>query len=70
MPRLSLSRSTDIRDRNLHSLSHRFQFAVRPTKVNMCVCNVKSYTEFHEEKEGTKKAVTGLVSVPVSKTLV
>ena len=41
---LSLSRSTDHRDRNLHSLS----LEVRPTtlsfhlSVNMCVFNVKS----------------------------
>ena len=38
--------------------------------VNMYVSNVKSYTEYHEDKKGIKKAVTGLVSVPVSKTLV
>ena len=30
----------------------------------------KSYTECHKDKKGIKKAVTGLVSVPVSKTLV
>ena len=50
----SLSRSTDNRDRNLHSLS----LAVRPTtlalhlSVNMYVFNVKSYTECHKDKEG------------------
>ena len=38
--------------------------------VNMYVFNVKSYTECHEDKKGIKKAVAGLVSVPVSKTLV
>ena len=69
---LSLSRSTDHRDRNLHSLSSE----VRPTtlsfhlSVNMYVFTVKSYTECHKDKKGIKKAVTGLVSVPVSKTLV
>ena len=36
----------------------------------MYVCDVKSYTECHKDKKGIKKAVTGLVSVPVSKTLV
>ena len=50
--------------------------AVRPTtlsfhlSVNMYVFNVKSYTECHKDKKGIKKAVKGLVSVPVSKTLV
>ena len=69
---LSLSRSTDHRDCNLHSLSSE----VRPTtlsfhlSVNMYVFNVKSYTECHKDKKGIQKAVTGLVSVPVSKTLV
>ena len=68
---LSLSRPTDHRDRNLHSLS----LEVRPTtlslhlSVNMYVFNVKSYTECHKDKKGMQKAVTGLVSVPVSKTL-
>ena len=38
--------------------------------VNMYIFNVKSYTECHKDKKGIKKAVTGLVSVPVSKTLV
>ena len=38
--------------------------------VNMYVFKVKSYTECHKDKKGIKKAVTGLVSVPVSKTLV
>ena len=38
--------------------------------VNMYVFNVKSYTECHKDKKGIKKAVTGLVSVPVSKTVV
>ena len=51
---LSLSRSTDHRDRNLHSLS----LEVRPTtlsfhlSVNMYVLNVKSYTECHKDKKG------------------
>ena len=71
---LVLSMSTDHRHCNLRSLSHRF--AVRPTtlsfhlSVNMHVFNVKSYTECHKNKKGIKKAVSGLVSVPVSKTLV
>ena len=49
--------------------------AVRPTtlsfhsSVTMYVFNVKSYTECHKDKKGIKKAVTGLVSIPVSKTL-
>ena len=38
--------------------------------VNMYVFNVKSYTECHKDKKGIKKAVTGLVSVLVSKILV
>ena len=38
--------------------------------VNMYVFNVKSYTECHKDKKGIKKAVTLLVSIPVSKTLV
>ena len=38
--------------------------------VNMYVFNVKSYTECHNDKKVIKKAVTGLVSVPVNKTLV
>ena len=51
---LSLSRSPDHQDRNLHSLS----LEVRPTtlalhlSVNMYVFNVKSYTECYEDKEG------------------
>ena len=51
---LSLSRSTDHRNRNLHSLS----LEVRPTtlalhlSVNMYVFNVESYTEHHKDKEG------------------
>ena len=32
----------------------------------MYVFNVKSYKECHKGKKGIKKAVTGLVSVPVS----
>ena len=35
----------------------------------MHVFNVKSYTECQKDKKGIKKAVTGLVSVPFSKTL-
>ena len=35
----------------------------------MYVFSVKSYTECHKDQKGMKKAVTGLVSVPVSKTL-
>ena len=76
-PGLSVSRSTDHRDRNLHSLSHCFQsscswayFLSFHLSVNMYVFDVKSYTECHKDKKGIKKAVTGLVSVPVSKTLV
>ena len=51
---LSLSRSTDHRDRNLRSLS----LEVRPAtlsfhlSVNMYVFNVKSYTECHKDKKG------------------
>ena len=50
--------------------------AVRPTtmsfhlSVNMYVFNVNSYTECNKDKKGIKKAVAGVVSVPVSKTLV
>ena len=50
--------------------------AVRPTtspfhlSVNMHVFDVKSYIECHKDKKGIKKAVTGLVSVHVGKTLV
>ena len=48
----SLSRSTDHRDRNLHSLSHQFQYSCsyRPyyfvlcMSVNMYVFNSKSYS--------------------------
>ena len=32
----------------------------------MYVFNVKSHKECHKDKKGIKKAVTGLVSVPVS----
>ena len=32
----------------------------------MYVFNVKSYKEYHKDKKGIKKVVTGLVSVPVS----
>ena len=51
---LSLSRSNDHRDRNLHSLS----LEVRPAtlsfhlSVKMYVFNVKSYTECHKDKKG------------------
>ena len=38
--------------------------------VNMYAVNVKSYTECLKDKKGINKAVTRLVSVPVSKTLV
>ena len=54
---LSLSRSTDHQDRNLHSLSSE----VRPTtlalhlSVNTYVFNVKSYTECHKDKESRKQ---------------
>ena len=50
--------------------------AVRPItlsfrlSVNMYTFNVKLNTERHKDKKGIKKAVTGSVSVPVSKTLV
>ena len=56
---LSLSRSTDHRDRSLHSLS----LEVRPTilslhlSVSMYIVNVKSYTECHKDKKGIWKAV-------------
>ena len=36
----------------------------------MYVFNVKSDTECHKDKKEIKKAVTALVSIPVSKTLV
>ena len=36
----------------------------------MYVFKVKSYTECHKDKKGIKKAATGLVNVPVSKTSV
>ena len=36
----------------------------------MYVFNVKSNIECHKDKKGVKKAVTRLVSVPVSKTSV
>ena len=36
----------------------------------MYIFDVKSTTESHKDKKGIKKAVTGLVSVPVGKTLV
>ena len=36
----------------------------------MYVFNAKSYTENDKDKKGIKKAVTGLVSVPVSPLLV
>ena len=35
----------------------------------MYIFNVKSNTECHNDKKGIKKAVTGLVSVPVSKNI-
>ena len=52
---LSLSRSADDRDRNLHQLSHRFQSSLHAGKpmpttlsfhlsVSMYIFNVKSYT--------------------------
>ena len=68
----SLSRSTDHRDRNLHSLSLEVRHTTLSLhlSVNMYVFNVKSYTEYHKDRKGIWKAVTGLVSVPVSKTLV
>ena len=60
----------------LHYLIVSSPHAVRPTtlsfhlSVNMYTSDVKSYTECHKDKKGIKKAVTGLVSVPVGKTLV
>ena len=36
----------------------------------MYIVNVKSYTKCHKDKKGMKEAVTGLLSVPVSKTSV
>ena len=36
----------------------------------MYVFNVTSDTECHKDKKEIKKSVTGLVSIPVSKTLV
>ena len=38
--------------------------------VKMYVFNVKSYTECHKDKKRITKSLTGLVNVPVSKTLV
>ena len=74
---LSLSRSTDHPDRNLHHyLIVSSLHAVRLTtlsfhlSVHMYIFNVKSNTECHKDKKVIKKAVTGLVSVPDSRTLV
>ena len=51
---LSLSRSTDHRDRNLHSLSLEVRHTTLSLhlSVNMYVFNVKSYTESHKNKKG------------------
>ena len=57
---LSLPRSTDHRDRNLHYLIVSSPYEVRPTtlsfhlSVNMYVFKVKSYTECHKDKKGIK----------------
>ena len=74
---LSLSRSTDHRDRNFYSLSHRFQsscsWVMQLDLLYFVFClsiNMKNRTQCHKDKKGIKKEVTGLVSVPVSKTLV
>ena len=56
----------------IHYLISSCPHAVRPTtlsfhlSVNMYVFNVKPCKECHKDKKGIKKAVTGLVSVPVS----
>ena len=58
----------------IHYLILSSPHAVRATtlsfhmNVSMYVFNVKSYTECLKNKKRIKKAVTGLVSVPVSKT--
>ena len=74
---LSLSRSTDHRDRNgIHYVIVSSAHAVRSNtlsfhlSVNMYLFNVKSYPECHNDTKGIKKTVTGLVSVPVNKKLV
>ena len=60
----------------IHYLIVSSPHVVRPTtlsfhlSVNMNVFNVKSYTECHKDKKGIQKAVTEVVSVLVSKTLV
>ena len=72
-PDLSLSMSTDHRDCNLNSLHHRFQ-----SRCSYAYCFVFSfeckhvyfYVKSNKECRNDKKAVTGSVSVPVSKTLV
>ena len=69
LSRPSLSRSTDHRDRNLHSLSHRFksscrfQSSCRPItfpvfcmSVNMYVFNVKSYKECHKTRRNQESS--------------
>ena len=77
-PDLSLSRSTDPQDCNLHLLFHCFQsscsqayYFVFSFECKHVCFNVKSYTESHRDKKGIKKAVMRLVSVhvPASKTL-
>ena len=74
-PDRSLSRSTDHQDRNLHSLFHRFQssrldHAVRPTILCLLIFECKHVKSLKkcQKKGGIKKAVTWLVSLPVSKT--
>ena len=59
LSRLRLSRSTDHQDRNLHSLSHRFQFScsqdVFCMSVNMYVFNLKSCKECHKTRKKSRK---------------
>ena len=62
LSRLRLSRSTDHQDRNLHSLSHRFQsscskvyYFVFCMSVNMYVFNLKSCKECHKTRKKSRK---------------
>ena len=62
LSRLRLSRSTDHQDRNLHSLSHRFQsscslacYFVFCMSVNMYVFNLKSCKECHKTRKNSRK---------------
>ena len=67
----SLSRSTDHRDRNLHSLFHRFQssrlgHAVRPTILRLFIFECKHVKSARKE-ESRKQLRDWYVSAPVSK---